>query len=101
MKEEQWKPCTPYGAYENLGFAIVERAVQDYGNALRRFKHARAKEEKTATLVVIGGFERFFRSDWCYQLTQGRLAGDVIISKMKEKILGEKFKNLDLKALQD
>ena len=82
-------------AYENLGFAIVERAVIDYDIALRRWKHAISRADEIATRAEVESFERWLRSEWCYYLTQGRLDGDTIISTMRHNVLGDdKYKNL-------
>lgn len=57
-------------AYENLANAIIERAVQDYRDALSQ------KAEGTIRLL-----EKFFRSEWYHVLTN--VDGEYIIDKVR------------------
>ena len=86
------KSYTIEEAYENLGFAVVERAVIDYSIALRKMRRAKGEKEEAATRSTVAAFENFFNSDWCYQLTQGRVSSEAIISRMRAKVLGSGYK---------
>ena len=57
-------------AYENLANAIIERAVQDYRDALAN------KAEGQAKLL-----EKFFRSPWYHILTN--VDGEYIINRVR------------------
>lgn len=59
-------------AEERLVNAMVEQAVKDYRDALRK------KDD-----YVIGDCETFFRSEWFEYLTD--VSGELIIEKIKEK----------------
>lgn len=59
-------------AYYELGFYVCERAVKDYKLALLRGNGSEIKK-----------LERFFRSDWCYFLSDGKVDGEQIITEVR------------------
>lgn len=65
----------PHDQFQQLADAIVEKAVNDYCNALngKGYKHKSAA-------VVKAECERFFRSDWFTTLSP--LDGETIIQKL-------------------
>jgi hypothetical protein len=79
--------------YESLAIAIVEKAANDYRGALRylkahRYARAKGEEERVAQAQQRAAeCERFFQSQWCYTLTT--VAGDYIITKIKDEVQGE------------
>lgn len=59
-------------AYYELGFYVVERAVKDYKLAL-------AHGNKSTIMTL----EKFFRSEWCYFLSDGKVDGEQIITEVR------------------
>ena len=81
MKQKS-KPKLNEDAYDmaikNLGYAIVERAVKDYKFSLNN-PHLKNSEGRIREL------ERFFKSDYCRQLSPN-YHGDTIIYQIKKAI---------------
>lgn len=71
---------------ENLVFAIVTRAIIDYEKALQHVELTRGpggfahKMAKSKVLKI----EKFFKSDFCYLMTQ--VDGDQIIYACKQRV---------------
>lgn len=68
-------------AYYELGFYVCERAVKDYKLAIMR-----------GNKWEIEKLERFFRSEWCYFLTDGKVDGEQIITEVRKWTSKESLK---------
>ncbi len=55
--------------YEKLANAIIMQAVMDY--------------RKTDNVEIKNSIERFFRSEWFYQLTE--VGGEILIKRLKNE----------------
>lgn len=67
-------------AYRALGFYVVEMAVKDYKRALN-----------TGNKWMIKTLERFFRSEWCFFLSDGKVDGEKIITEVRRQWKVEKM----------
>ncbi|WP_128426303.1 hypothetical protein [Gudongella oleilytica] len=69
-------------SYERLANAIILQAVKDYRNALKRLKKHPRNETALYTKIEV---ERFFRSDWCTELSS--IDAEILIRKLKEEVI--------------
>lgn len=58
--------------YEGIAYSIVKLAIKDYKEALRK-----------RDLIEIDNLERFFRSQWCYELCS--IDGQWIIDNIRRQ----------------
>ena len=74
--------------WKNLAYAIVLRAAEDYERALRAaYRQANLKGKiETLTLSKIADCERFFRSQWMYELTGDVVTGDHVMRAVRKKV---------------
>lgn len=68
-------------SYSELGNAIVIQAANDYRKALVK---CRSRDKLTPEAETL---EKFFRSDWCCELTT--VDGELIISRIKKEVFGK------------
>ena len=66
--------------YEKLAHEIIKQAVKDWRQAARRLKKNPRNRD---ALSLKGETERFFRSQWCYEL--GGIEGSVLLGKLQEE----------------
>lgn len=69
--------------YENLANAIVVLAAKDFRHAIKQLKrnpkYTPAQQQKSEV-------ERFFRSNWCSELTS--VEGEFLMEKLQQEVLG-------------
>ena len=70
--------------WENLIRAIVLQAVKDYKLAYKRERKRKNNLNPSMGIVNTQSIERFFTSQWFYELTQ--MDGEVLITRIKENI---------------
>ena len=75
------RDMTVQEAYYELGFYVCERAVRDYKLALMRGNGSEIKK-----------LGRFFRSEWCYFLSDGKVDGEQIITEVRKWTSKESLK---------
>lgn len=68
--------------WQQLANAIVEKAVQDYRNAIRGRGFDIKPFKKT-----VAECEKFFKSDWCVMLTKAD--GNLILEQLKKEYENE------------
>lgn len=71
-----------YDGYVRLAFAIVTQAVKDYKKAAKRLMKNHSNKEAYDEILEL---ERFFRSEWCDFLLQGKMTGEYILSKLNKE----------------
>ena len=68
-------------SYENLANAIIVQAANDYRKALRDLETNPKYEPAQHTVKEV---ERFFRSDWCAELSS--VSGETLIRMLKAEV---------------
>lgn len=68
------------GAFRALACAVCEKAVSDYRQAL-----------KTGDHFKIETMEKFFRSEWFYQLSNGAVEGEAVIEEVRRQWAKQKM----------
>lgn len=66
--------------WQDLAYAVVAQAVEDYTGALRALKRYPCSETK----YFVISYERWFRGDWCAELLQGEISADRIIGNLRK-----------------
>ena len=83
--------CNIAEPWQNLAFAIVEQAVEDYRKTLKTAcRQARTKGQiAPMTLWKIERIEMFFRGTWMEQLAGDVISGDAIIKRIREEVFSD------------
>jgi hypothetical protein len=79
--------------WENLIRAIILQAVKDYKLAYKRERKRKNNLNPSMGIVNTQSIERFFTSQWFYELTQ--MDGEVLITRIKENIDAISTKAMD------
>lgn len=66
--------------YEKLAHEIIKQAAKDWRQAALRLKKNPRNRD---ALSLKAETERFFRSQWCYEL--GGIEGDVFLGRLQEE----------------
>lgn len=69
---------------DNLSLAILQRAAEDYREALKEDKDAPMDSERRK--YQIQRLEAFFTGDWCMMLTQSETLGTTIMQKIQKEM---------------
>ena len=74
--------------WKNLAYAIVLRAAEDYESALHAaYRQIRNKGKiEPLTVAKISDCERFFNSDWMYELTGDVVTGEEVMKAIKKRV---------------
>lgn len=74
--------------WKNLAYAIVLRAAEDYERALHAaYRQIRNKGKiEPLTVAKISDCERFFNSDWMYELTGDVVTGEEVMNAIKKRV---------------
>lgn len=69
---------------ENLSLAILNRAAEDYRDALRESEDAPMESARRAHQIK--RLEAFFQGDWCMMLTQSETLGTTIMQRIQKEM---------------
>lgn len=69
---------------ENLAYAVVRRAAEDYREALKEDKDAPVESKQRR--LQLKRLEAFFTGGWCMMLTQSETLGTAIMQRIKKEM---------------